>query len=136
MPPELPSPEVARILDAAPPEAAAALRRLRELILEGAASDPRIGPLDESLKWGQPAWRARRAVGTTLRIDIAKGRPGEVSLFFHCRTGLVELFRARHAGRFAFHGARELSCPVEAIPEDAVRDCAATALGWRLPRLG
>ena len=126
------APAVEAYLAALPPAQAAALRRLRALILEGAALDPRIGPLDESLKWGQPAWRARRPVGTTMRIDIPKARPDQVSLYFHCRTSLVETFRARHSDRFDFHGNRELSCPADAIPEAAVRDCARAALGWRL----
>ena len=81
---------VAEVFDACPPATRRSLLRLRALILETAHSNPEIGPLVETLKWGQasylPAWLR---TGTTVRIDRLKNGPMDFAVFFHCQTSLV-----------------------------------------------
>lgn len=74
----------------------AALMRLRELIFEVAAQTDGIGPLQETLKWGQPAYLTPTTKsGTTIRLGSAN--PGEVALYTHCQSSVISDFAA-HAG--------------------------------------
>lgn len=52
----------------------ARLLALRRLIFATAAATQGVGPLEETLKWGQPAYLtpATRA-GSTIRIDRVRG---------------------------------------------------------------
>lgn len=75
------------------PEHRETLLYLRELIFEVAASDPRIGPIEETLRWGEPAYITVNArTGSTIRLSIEKAS-GQPALFFNCKTTLVEDFR-------------------------------------------
>lgn len=91
------------------PAARRALLALRGSILEiGAAMDGGRLP-EESLKWGQPAYRrAVRSEGTTIRIDALRDPPDGYGLFLHCQTTLVEDLRALYPKSFAFRGNRAL----------------------------
>ena len=61
---------------------------LRGLILEVAGRLPEVGPLDETLKWGQPAYLPRRPrTGSTLRVGLHKG--AQFALFAHCQTSII-----------------------------------------------
>ena len=48
--------EVAAVFDAYPKSIKAKLLRLRRMIFEVAARTPEVGPLEETLKWGQPSY--------------------------------------------------------------------------------
>lgn len=89
-------PEIAAVFAAQPPLVAQGMARLRNLIIDTGASDPRIGPLTESLKWGQPAFRPRAAnTGTTLRV--APHKSATFAFYAPCSTTVI----ANHAQRFA-----------------------------------
>jgi hypothetical protein len=56
------------------------LLALRRLIFATAAAEG-VGALDETLRWGQPAYRAARSrSGTTVRIDRHRSHPSEYAL--------------------------------------------------------
>ena len=56
-----------------PNELRAKLMRLRQLIFEAAAGLEGVGPLDETLKWGQPSYLTSQSKsGTTIRVDQIK----------------------------------------------------------------
>ena len=67
--------EVAAAFAAYPPKTKARLKRLRRLILDVAAATQGVGPLEETLRWGQPSYltaqsgsgstRSRRRVAST-----------------------------------------------------------------------
>ena len=78
------------------------LNALRELILQTAAEIPEVGPLTETVKWGQPSFAAQK--GTPIRI----GRPksGGFGLFVHCQTRVIPDFQAEFGGAFTFDGTR------------------------------
>lgn len=124
------APEVRAVLDALPAPQRRRLQELRDLILAtGAAAG--IGPLSETLKWGEPAFLPKTPrTGTTVRMNAVKGAPDTVALYFHCQTTLVEDFRARHT-ELRYQGNRAVLLPVDGpLPEAELRDCIAQALTY------
>lgn len=124
------SPEVQAVLDGLPAAQRRRLAELRKLILETAQATD-VGPLVETLKWGEPAFLpATPRTGTTVRMNAVKGSADKVALYFPCQTTLVEDFRARHPD-LAYEGNRALVLPVDGpLPADALRDCIAQALTY------
>ena len=52
-----------------PPEIRTKLLALRKLILDTAASIEGVGPIEETLKWGQPAYLTSQSKsGSTIRL--------------------------------------------------------------------
>lgn len=60
---------------------------LRGLIVEAAEELGTIDRLDETLKWGQPSYLAKK--GSTVRIDWKEKQPEKVSVFFKCTSKIV-----------------------------------------------
>jgi hypothetical protein len=115
------------------PPARRALLVLRGTVLEiGAAMDGGQLP-EESLKWGQPAYRrATRTEGTTIRIDALRDVPGGYAMFLHCQTTLVEDLRALYPESFSFLGDRGLMMRVgEPVDQDALRHAISMAFTYR-----
>ena len=126
-----PPPDVAAALDACPRAARASVVAVRALILETAASLPEVGPLTETLKWGQPAYlTAQSKSGTTIRLGWdADG--GAISLFVHCQTSLVDTWRQRYGDELTFVGNREISIPTDTdLPRAPLQHCIAMALTY------
>ena len=100
-------PKVAAAFDAIAPAQRAALLALRRLILETAAETPEVGPLVETLKWGEPAYLPARArVGTTVRINALKGSADGYAMYVNCKTSLLESYRHLYPDTFGFAGQR------------------------------
>lgn len=92
------------------------LLRLRALIFETARENPVGGGLEESLKWGQPAYRpAHPRTGTTIRLGLSKS--GGCALFVHCQTTLIADFRAVAPDGFRFEGNRAMLLPERGAAE-------------------
>jgi hypothetical protein len=109
------------------------LLALRELVLDVAAKTEGVGPLTETLKWGQPSYRAEETrSGTTVRID--RHRKGDAyAIYFHCQSGLVPRFRELYPDAFRFEGKRALLFePTDRLPVRALRHCIALALTHHL----
>lgn len=123
--------EVAEKVASYPEAVRPTIMALRALILEVAAEDARIGEIEESLKWGQPAYRPKRArVGTTLRLD-ARGE-GIVAMFYHCQSKLGEQFDAVYGSRLTMDH-RSISIPVFDPPDAQIlRHCIQMALTYHL----
>lgn len=105
-----------------------ALLDLRTLIFETAA-----GPINESLKWSQPAYRpVGTKVGTTVRIDAFKGSTDGYALYFHCQTTLVPSFRELYSDTLRFEGDRAILLSLnETPPRDVLAFCIGQALTYR-----
>ena len=89
-------PAVARVFAGYPRSVRRKLLALRTLIFATAASTEGVGPLQETLKWGEPAYvTAESGSGSTVRIDWKKSKPSQYAMHFHCGTNLVATFRAR-----------------------------------------
>ncbi|MGR3616252.1 MAG: DUF1801 domain-containing protein [Paracoccaceae bacterium] len=99
------SPDVAAAFDAFPAPERAGLIALRALILKVAAEDPRIGAIEETLKWGQPSYHtSQTGSGTPIRLGLPKS--SGYALFTHCQTRVIPEFRALFEAEFEFDGNR------------------------------
>ena len=109
---------------------------LRDLIYDQAASIQSVGPLSESLKWGQPAYRPKAdRIGTTVRLDAVRGSGGAVGLYVPCSTTLITDFITHYPSLFNSQGKRALVfAPDKAIPEAELRHCIAMALTYHSRR--
>ena len=134
--PALQNPAVAQKFAAYPPAVRAKLLALRKLIFSVAAQTPGVGPLDETLKWGEPAYlTAATRAGSTVRLDWKPKNPGQYALYFHCQTNLVATFRTLFAGELAFDGNRAIVLDLASSPpEDALTVCVHAALTYHLNR--
>jgi hypothetical protein len=127
------SQEVAAKFAAYPPEASAALLALREIAWETARSLPEVGEIEETLKWGEPAYSTPSKAGSPFRMDWKARSPDSYALYFNCNTDLVDTFRTLFPHDFAFEGNRALVFRLgEAIPTDSVAFCMAAAFTYHL----
>ena len=120
-----PAEVLARFETLAPPVRTACLD-LRDLALGVAAAQPEIGPLTETLKWGEPAYLTEASgAGSTLRIWQTRGdeRP---ALFVNCKTKLVARFQEEYPGAFDYVDDRAviLRSDVSEVAEE-VKHCMA-----------
>ena len=127
-------PDVAAVFDSYPTDVRKPLLRLRQLILETAASTDGVGALEETLKWGQPSYlTAKPKTGSTIRIDRVKGREGKYALYVHCQTNLVSTFREIYPDSFSYEGNRGIVFDAgDSLPEDELRHCISLALTYHL----
>ena len=122
------------VLDPLPQPLATALSRLRVIILETASENPAVGPIEETLKWGEPAFLpSKTKSGTTIRINRHKKSGDEYAFYVNCRTDLVERYKALYDDVLTFEGTRAVVFQVgEDLPVDAVKHCIAMALTYHL----
>jgi hypothetical protein len=108
------------------------LLHLRRLILQTAAENNAVGPLEEALRWGQPSYLTTQSKsGSALRIDQLKGAPGRYALYFNCKTDLGATFRDLYSGVLAFGGNRSILLDAnQPAPDEALRHCIALALTY------
>ncbi len=119
---------VAAVFKACPAGLRAKLMALRELVFDTAAGTANVGPLTETLKWGQPSYLPLETKsGTTVRIDRLKSGDG-YAVYFHCRSGLVGLFRELYPDTFKYEGERAIVFEAgDRLPARQLRHCLALA---------
>ncbi len=129
---------MAQVFAGYPPAVAPALWTLRELIFQTAAATPGVGPLDETLKWGEPAYLTTRSKsGSTLRLRHKSAQPTDYALMFNCQTTLVETFRTLFPGELRFEGQRAIVFDAgQPIPTQTVSFCIAAALTYHRKKAG
>jgi hypothetical protein len=129
------SPAVAAVLDTYPAPLRERLMRLRSLIEETAATTDGVGPLEETLKWGEVSYltSASRS-GTTVRIGRDK-RSGRPAMFVNCKTDLLIRYRALYPDGFGYDGDRGVILG-EAPDEAALRHMVALALTYHARKSG
>ena len=127
------SDDVANAFAAFPGDARKALMAVRSLIFETAEAIEAVGPLTETLKWGEPAYLTEATkAGSTIRLGWKAKAPDECALYFNCNTTLVDTFRTRFP-ELRFSGNRALLLDVNAeLPRDALADCIEQALTYHL----
>ncbi len=130
------NPEVEAVFNAYPETVRANLLALRQLILDVATSDPDIGPLQETLKWGQPSYLTTQTKsGTTVRIGQLKDDPSGYGMFVHCQTTLVSAYRELYADQLSFDGNRCVRFKADEKPEaDILRHCIRMALTYHIKK--
>ncbi len=105
------------------------LQQLRDLIHKTANNIEDVNELEESLKWGQPSFKAKpKTLGSSVRIDK---RDEGVSVYFICNTGLVDKFREIYPDTFNYIGNREIHFSLDDdLHEDELSHCIAMALTY------
>ncbi len=127
--------EVSRAFDAFPPPVRRRLLDVRKLIFATAKAHDEVGPLTETLKWGEPAYLTEETgSGTTIRLGRVKD--SEQPRF--CSTA-----RRRWSTRFASafpinsnigrRGRCCCRCP-GALPKQELTVCLSLALTYHLDR--
>ncbi len=126
------SPEVKIAFEQLPLESQPVLRALRSVIYDVAQGEPRIGEIEESLKWGDPAYRSvRPQTGTTLRLGARKD--GRFGLFVPCSTSLIEQFKEDIPGLYDIDGTRGVILTAQSDPfAEPLRLLIHRALTYRL----
>ncbi len=126
---------VKKVLQSYPTVAQQRLAELRQLLFDVAESIEGIGPLEETLKWGEPAYLTSRSrSGTTVRMAWKAANPDHVSLFVNCQTSLVDSFRTLYP-ELDCHGNREVRLRLDKALPECLRECLAMALTYKKPRL-
>lgn len=113
------------------------LQTLRRIIFEQAERLD-VGPLTETLKWGEPAYLTEVSrSGTTIRLGWHKSFPEHFAAFFNCKTSLVDEVRAEFKQHFEYIKNRAVLAPCNvALDETCWRACFEKALTykWRTGR--
>ena len=129
--------EVSRAFDALPAPIGKRLLQVRALIFATAAAHEDVGPLTETLKWGEPAYLTdETGSGSTIRLGRVKGAE-QPAILFNCKTTLVDTFRERFPDEFEYRQTRALLLPVSgALPRQPLSICLSLALRYHLDRRG
>ena len=126
------NPAVAHVFASYPVPMRRKLMALRQLILDTAARTDGVGPLEETLKWGEPAYvTSASKSGSTIRIGWKKSLPSQYAMYFHCQTNLVATFRTRFPDDFTFEGNRSIVFDqADVVPRKSLSCCIAAALTY------
>ncbi|MCK0143991.1 DUF1801 domain-containing protein [Aliiroseovarius sp. F20344] len=128
----IPDTRVQKAFQDFPDNVRAKLHELRALILRTAAELPEIGPLQETLKWGQPAYLTpETGAATTIRLGIPKA--GGYALYTHCQTSVISEFQLLFPDELKFEGNRAvLFAAGEDLPEGPMIALITRALTYHL----
>ena len=129
-----PNSAVDAIFASYPKAVKARLNALRRLIHATAKATDGVGPLEETLKWGQPSYLTPETKsGSTIRIDQVKSVANQYAVYFHCQTDMVETFRELYPTQLRYGGNRSILLNAEEdIPGPELRHCVALALTYHL----
>ncbi|WP_158978091.1 DUF1801 domain-containing protein [Cellulophaga sp. L1A9] len=135
----LKNPKVALVFEGYPDHIKSKLNALRELILEAANELENVQELEETLKWGEPSYIAKK--GSTIRMDWKRKTPEQYAIYFKCTSQLVPTFKKVFPNQFNYEGNRALVFKLEEeIPAQALKTCIKAALQYHqvkhLPDLG
>ena len=125
-------PDVATTFERYPLAMRKKLMSLRTLIFDVAEHTEGVGALDETLKWGEPAYiTAQSKSGSTIRIAWKPARPTQYAMYFNCQSTLVDSFKTMFPTAFKFEGNRALVFDKgDKVPVEALRICVAMALTY------
>lgn len=112
---------------------------LRSLIVETATENDTVLALEETLKWGEPSYLAKK--GSTIRIDWKPKTPNQYAIYFKCTSKLVATFREVYGDTFKYENNRAILFSLEdEVPNKELKSCIRLALNYHLlkdlPRLG
>jgi hypothetical protein len=109
---------------------------VRRLIFETAAAIESVGPLTETLKWGEPAYLTEAtASGSTIRRGWFRSQERECAVLFNCRTTLVDDFRSRFPDVFAHEKNRAILLDAhKPLPQAPLSACLRIALTYHRRR--
>jgi len=119
-----------------PDNARRVLLRIREIILKTAANNPAIGPLSETLKWGEPSFLTTKSKsGSTIRMAWKPAMADHVGLYFNCQTTLVETMRDIYPDSFLYQKNRAALVNISApLPTDPIAHICEMAMTYHLDK--
>ncbi len=122
-------PNVAATIAAWPEAAQKTFLAIRTILFHAAADQSVVGPLTETLKWGEPAYlTAASKSGTTVRLAWKPATPAHLSVLLNCRTTLIEKLRTIYPTTFHYQGTRAALVALDApLPEVALDHLARLA---------
>lgn len=131
--------DIEAIVQDYPPEIQSRFQEFQTMVLELANRTEDINKLEESLKWGEPAFKSN--IGSPFRFGWSTKRPDQFGIYFICTTTLVETFRQLYPDFFTFDGNRGLIfSPGKEFPKEPLIHCLELALRYKkvkdLPLLG
>ncbi len=109
---------VAKVIVAYPEQAQRGVLALRTLIFDVASELPHIGPLEEALRWGQPAYLTPETrAGSTLRLG--PHRDAAFAIFAHCSSRIIADYAQAFPGWDRIDGNRAVlfDTPSQIEPE-------------------
>ncbi len=129
-------PDILNTIAAWPPSAQQHLLSARAIAFE-TAETASTGPLSESLKWGQPAWRpSRPRTGSTLRLNWSPDWPGQLLAYVDCKTDLASQMSTRFPQQFGNDGRRSLAFDLDVpLPQDAIAQLAHLTFTYHRQKL-
>ena len=102
---------------------------LRTLIQQAAAETEGVGPLEETLKWGEVSYLTSASwSGTTVRIGRDKTTDSP-ALYVNCQTDLLSRYRTLYPDAFVYQGDRGVLIG-DAPDEAALKHMIALALTY------
>jgi hypothetical protein len=112
------------------------LLEVRHLIFETAAAIESVGPLTETLKWGEPAYLTEvTGSGSTIRLGRFRSSERECAVLFNCRTTLVDDFRNQFPDVFAYERNRAILLDArKPLPRASLCSCLGMALTYHRRR--
>ncbi len=130
---------VINIIHSYPPDVRKKLLFLRTLIFETATELDIVNSIEETLKWGEPAYISKH--GSTIRIDWKEKSPKQYAMYFHCKTKLVDTFKELYRDTLKFDGNRAIIFNMNGkIPVNELKHCIELSLTYHqfknLPLLG
>ncbi len=131
--------EVKKVFDGYPKDIYKKMIFLRQLVLDTAKELDCIKSLEETLKWGEPSYLTKS--GSTIRMDWKKSKPEQYSMYFHCKTKLVDTFKELYGDKLKFEGNRAIVFNInDKIPVNELKHCISLSLTYHtikhLPMLG
>ncbi|WFU41929.1 DUF1801 domain-containing protein [Bradyrhizobium sp. CB82] len=122
--------KVSRAFEAFPPPVRRRLLDVRRLIFATAKAHDDVGPLTETLKWGEPSYLTERSgSGSTIRLGRVKDS--------ETHAAVVETFRERFPDQFEYRQNRALQLPVTGtLAKQPLAVCLSLALTYHLDHRG
>ena len=132
--PQFAASDVGKAFDAMPARARESLLALRSTIFDVAAATPAVGRLEETLKWGQPAYLTpETGSGSTIRLGVPKSAAHDYALFVNCNTDLTRQFAETYPGIFTYEGTRALLFrSSDRLDGEALKHCIGLALTYHV----
>jgi len=123
---------VAEVFDSYPAPVRKRLLELRDIIFAVAAKTEGVGPLEETLKWGEPSYlTSQSGSGSTIRIAQVRKAVDKFAMYFNCKTTLLDQFGQLYPTTFQFEKNRALIFDLqETLPKPALEHCIALALTY------
>ncbi|MBO6621580.1 MAG: DUF1801 domain-containing protein [Balneola sp.] len=133
------NPKTIEVFENYPDSVRLKMEKLRELVLEAASEVDDLENLEETLKWGEPAYLTKH--GSTVRMDWKEKKPDQYAMYFKCTSKLVPTFKKLYPDVFTFEGDRTIIFKLDdKIRENELKHCVKLALTYHkvkyLPLLG